>query len=504
MTDDDRHDRSAGESDASAEREPEPEPELGPRPGQDPPNGRIQDGSDSVEQRPVIGGRYQVHRDEELSTTGKHHVVAGHDLRSREKVVARTLREPWREDPDEIARFRREARMQAFIKHPHFVRVEAFAEEPDGFWVVQEHLPGGSLADRIDRDGVIPVEDLAPVLEQVADALAELHRQGASHLALSPRKVVYAEDGLHVKLVDLGFACPIGDALEAAELSPHAVPFRAPEVAAGEGAGPESDLFALGAMTFLALTGKTPGDAASGAIEGEVSMVDGVPLAASIHPDVPAWVDEVLAHALAPDPGARDPDIRMFARRYRAGIEGHLTGTPMDVPAPSVPAAVPGPRAGGQWVAPVSDPRIVAAAPGAETGEQRVERRKRERRPFDGIVPWLWRAAAALLVLDLLFAGVLLERDGAVPPFSRHQSERAAFGRFAPGALAVVAAGGFIARSGPGTGAAPAADLVSGEIVTIAGAPEVAGGEHWLPVTITRGGAQIEVWVRESWLRPRT
>jgi len=452
----------------------------------------------------TIGGRYEVDLDHPLSSGGMHAVFSARDLRSRRVLIAKTLRSPWRDDVEEQVRFRREARLQAFIKHPNLARTEAFIEEPDGFWMVQEHLPGGSFADRLARGGPMAPEDLAPVLEQAAEALAELHRQGVVHLALAPSKLVFDEDGRELKLLDLGLAEKIGAVADGSDRQPGALPYRSPEHRAGDEVGPESDLYSLGCIAFEALTGITPGAATDGAGANGASFVDGIPQASSIVDGLPEWIDGVLNGALAEDPAWRDPDVRIFAQRYRDGVEGVLAGKPMEVPAPPSEASRPGPRAGGQWIAEPPSPQALPAAPGAESGQERIERLQTERRPFAGLARALWAAATALLVLNLLAAGFLLARDGSLPPFRRAPQASRNAALFSPGETAVVAESGLQGRSSPGAASASAADLVPGEIVTVSGEPAENGNERWVPVTITRQGAPVEVWVAEAWLRPRS
>ncbi|MFM9107249.1 MAG: serine/threonine-protein kinase [Chloroflexota bacterium] len=451
----------------------------------------------------TIGGRYEVDLGRPLSSGGMHSVFPARDLKTRAVVIARTLRSPWRDDPAERVRFRREARLQAFIRHPNLARTEAFIEEPDGFWMVQEHLEGGSLADRLALGGPMAPEDLAPVLEQAAEALAELHRQGVVHLALTPGKLLFDVDGRGLKLLDLGLAVKIGEVADGGDRQPGATPYRSPEHRAGDEVGPESDLYSLGCIAFEALTGITPADATDGAGANGATFADGIPQASSIVDGLPEWTDGVLNGALAEDPAGRDPDVRIFAQRYRDGVEGVLAGRPLEVPAPRQETARPGPRAGGQWVAESPQPAAVAAAPGAETGRERVERLEGERRPFAGLARTLWTAAAVLLAVNLLAAGILLARDGAVPPFRRAPQANGPAGSFLPGDSAVVNGSGLQARTAAGADAPVAAELVPGEIVTVAGAAVAAGGERWLPVTITRQGAPADVWVNEGWLRPR-
>jgi hypothetical protein len=435
----------------------------------------------------TIDGRYVLDLTRDLATGGREEIRIGQDIRSRETVIARTLRPEWRNDTAERARFRREARMLAFMKHPNIVRVEAFVEEPDSFWIVQEHLGGGSVAARIHRDGPFTVEAVSPVLDQAADALAEIHARGLVHLAVTPDHLAFDDDGRTVKLIGLGLAIPAGSVpggdggvgLDAA--------WRSPEHLNGLPVTPASDQFSLAAVAFTMVTARTPG---------------GGVLARQVRPELPGWLDEVLVPALGIDPADRYPDIREFADYYRAGIEGRLTGQPIDVPAPVEQRQRPSPP-DAQWLTLPVEPRSLGAAPGAISGRQRGELGIPRRVRLIRVARWLWLAIGALLLVNLLLAGVLMARDGAVPPFeARPRVAAPASGTFSPGDVAVVTGIGLLVRQEPSMSAAPTVALTQGERVTIAGPPVIVDDRQWWPVLVTRDDGATEGYVPDGWLAP--
>ncbi|MGI9254104.1 MAG: serine/threonine-protein kinase [Thermomicrobiales bacterium] len=480
----------------------DPNPDEQPEPAsasEDPPETAAAETTPSETAAPgavIIGARYEIDLTRPLSTGGAHAVYPGKDLRSKTEVVVKTLRAPYREDAEERVRFRREARMMAFLKHRNIVRIEAFIEEPDAFWVVQERLTGGSIAERLELNGPFPPEEVAPLLEQAADALTELHARGAVHLALSPRKLMCDEDGQTLKLLDLGHALPAGSGVQATDREPSAAPYHSPEQRSGAEVSPASDLYALGCIAFEALTGTVP------LVPTDSARV---PSVLDARPELPKWIDGVLARALAEDPADRYNDVRAFARAYRAGVEGHLTGAPMELAAPVRAARTTDARQDAQWMTPPPDGRTVSAIPGAVTGEERVEQAERARRPFGDLVRWLWLAVAALLAINLLLGLALVLRDGALPPFGGNASRvEAPAGTYQPGSTAVVLGSGLLARTAPAMAADPVAELVPGEIVTISGAAVESNGGSWWPVTITRGGKPVVCYVQNGWLRPRS
>lgn len=453
----------------------------------------------------VVGGRYEIDPARPLATGGVCHVYRGRDRRTRGEVAAKTLRAEYRNDAETRARFRREARLIAFLNHPNIVRVEAFVEEKDASWVVLEYLPGGSVRDVVAARAPLPPEEVVPILDGAAAGLAHIHARRLVHLDVKPENLLFAADGT-VKLIDLGLAQPAGRPQEAtARRTLVTAAYLAPEQACGDPVEPATDVYALGCVVYELLTGRPPfvlPGAAQSLNDLVTVRLHGEPEPPSaIRPDLglPAWVDDVLRWALARDPALRFSDADAFARLFRTGVEGEPAA---EMPRPALPAPLdvrhrPVSRFDRQWVAPRPAERVVravGAAPEIE-GERplaigRAARRlRRWERP-------LWLACAALLVANLLVGGALLVTRGGLPPFV------GAAGGFAPGASARVAGAGLLARSAPSFTAEPLGEVPSGTRLRLDGPPVVAGGQTWWPASFDLGAGPQRGWVAEAWLAP--
>ncbi len=99
--------------------------------------------------------------------------------------------------------FQQEAQILARLNHPHLVRVGDFFEEGDSAYLVMDFAEGESLANRIEREGALPEEQVLIWAEQLLDALAYCHAQGAIHRDVKPQNVIIRPDGRAV-LVDFG------------------------------------------------------------------------------------------------------------------------------------------------------------------------------------------------------------------------------------------------------------------------------------------------------------
>lgn len=164
-----------------------------------------------------------------------------------------------------IARFEREVRLTAALRHPHTVTVFDYGRTPDNiFYYAMERLEGGTLQQVVDVGGAMPPARVVRVLVQVCGALAEAHDRGLVHRDIKPANIMLCnQGGIHdfSKVLDFGLVKDL-DASEADAAqtlastitgTPHYMPPEA--IRAPESVGPTSDLYALGAVAYFMLTG---------------------------------------------------------------------------------------------------------------------------------------------------------------------------------------------------------------------------------------------------------
>ncbi|SEG45591.1 Serine/threonine protein kinase [Thermomonospora echinospora] len=215
----------------------------------------------SQSERLVLATRYRLVS--EIGQGANGTVWRGHDDLLDRAVAVKELRLPadLGED-DRVVFYRRtlrEARAPAQLRTPSIVEVYDVVIEQGRPWIVMELIEAPNLEQLIERDGPLPPERVAHIGRQLLDALAVAHRSGIIHRDLKPSNVLL--DGDRVVLTDFGLAFSPG----AAHLtkSGHFVgspAYVAPEVAAGERATPQSDLWSLGATLYAALEGRPPFD----------------------------------------------------------------------------------------------------------------------------------------------------------------------------------------------------------------------------------------------------
>lgn len=153
----------------------------------------------------------------------------------------------------------REARAAAQVGHPGVVTVYDVVRQDDEPWIVMELLRGRSLAEALDADGPLRVEQVIHIGLSLLNALRAVHRANIVHRDVKPANVQLC-DGARVVLTDFGIAIAPGSSDSRTQLcmvagSPG---FVSPERLRGGKAGPASDLFSLGATLFTAVEGTSP------------------------------------------------------------------------------------------------------------------------------------------------------------------------------------------------------------------------------------------------------
>ena len=202
--------------------------------------------------------------------------------------------------PD-LARAAREARLAATLNHPNVVAVFDLVDEDDQQWLVMEYVESRTLTQLVAEHGPLSPDDAARLLCQAADALAAAHRAGITHRDVKPSNILVTPSG-RAKLTDFGIARAAADAtLTQTGMMTGSPGYLAPEVASGATAGPQSDVWALGATLFHALTGRPPFDTQENVL-GTLWRI--------VHEDPPrppdaGWLTPLFEHTMVKDPELR-------------------------------------------------------------------------------------------------------------------------------------------------------------------------------------------------------
>lgn len=212
-------------------------------------------------------------------------------------------------------RFLREAEAAGRLSHPGIVTIFDVGEEPETHdpYLVMEYIRGKSLDTLLQEKGKLEPDVAAGLAAELAEALDCAHGQNVIHRDLKPANILLTEDG-HAKIADFGVA-----KLNLDNLTLHGQVFGTPSFMSPEqlNGGPvdgRSDLFSLGVILYMLLTGHRPFQGNS-PITISFKVVNHEPVPATAFDlDLPAGLDHVLSLAMAKDP----------AQRYQRGMEMFL------------------------------------------------------------------------------------------------------------------------------------------------------------------------------------
>jgi hypothetical protein len=237
-------------------------------------------------------------------------------------VAVKMLLDGGHAGPRGAIRFLAEAEAVAAARHPHVVQVFEFGDHDGRPFLVMEHLPGGSLADRL-RTGHLSPEAAARLVSDVADAVDAVHREGIVHRDLKPANVLFDAAG-EPKVSDFGLAKRGAADLTRTGAVMGTPAYMAPEQAKGgtKFVGPPADVYALGVILFECLTGKRPFDD-----DDPVALImkvaqDDPPAVREFAPDAPWELEAVVRRCLAKDPEHRYQSAAELAADLRAWLAG--------------------------------------------------------------------------------------------------------------------------------------------------------------------------------------
>ena len=150
-----------------------------------------------------IAGRFQL--EEKIGTGGMSTVYRAFDPTLERWVAIKLMHRDISSDPDQLERFRREARAVARLNHPHVVTVIDAGEDEGSPYIVFEYVEGETLKDRIRRMGRLPVPEAVAYAIEIARALSCAHAHRMVHRDVKPQNVLIDPEG-RAKVTDFGIA----------------------------------------------------------------------------------------------------------------------------------------------------------------------------------------------------------------------------------------------------------------------------------------------------------
>jgi serine/threonine-protein kinase len=273
-------------------------------------------------------GKYRVL--EPLGRGGMARVYRAYHPQLDRYVAIKVMRSDLVQDDEFLARFRREARAVAGLRHTHIVQVYDFDAEDDVYYMVMELLDGDTLkarsSDYRSRGEQMPLGEMVRVLLDVLDGLAYAHSEDMVHRDVKPANIMLTKRGRAV-LMDFGIAQIIGGTRHTVSGAlMGTLTYMAPEQGLEACCDARSDIYSLGIVFFEMLTQQVPFDADTPLAILMKHLNDPLPLPRQIDPTIPEPFERVLLKSLSKRPedryqSAEEMIQALWEAAQAAGIE---------------------------------------------------------------------------------------------------------------------------------------------------------------------------------------
>ena len=278
----------------------------------------------------TLSGRYRL--DARIDSGGMSTVYLAYDQTLERNVAAKILHRDFSDDPDQLERFRREARAVARLSHPHIVNVIDTGEDDNRPYIVFEYVAGETLKQRIARLGRLPISEAVAYAIEIARALGYAHQNQIVHRDVKPQNVLIDAEGT-AKITDFGIALTLDqDGLTADGRVLGTTDYVSPEQALGHEVTGQSDLYSLGIVLFEMLTGDVPFRGENQVVVAMMHVRDEIPDVQIRRPQISSTLAAIVDRAAEKDLDERYIDDREMiadlenARAVEASRAGGATG----------------------------------------------------------------------------------------------------------------------------------------------------------------------------------
>ena len=308
----------------------------------------------------LIGDRFRL--EEKVGSGGMSSVYRAFDPTLERHVAIKLMHRDISSDPDQLERFRREARAVAQLNHPHVVTVIDAGEDDGAPYIVFEYVEGETLKERIRRLGRLPVAEAVAYAVEIGRALECAHAHMLVHRDVKPQNVLIDPDG-RAKVTDFGIARSLeAQGLTATGRVLGTTDYVSPEQALGHEVTAQSDIYSLGIVLYEMLTGEAPFKADTQVAVAMKHVREPLPDVQRRRPEISAALAAVVERATAKETSNRYATVDEMVHdleevlAIEAARTGQATGEATTVlrslsddtadfapaaPAPPAPHAVP-------------------------------------------------------------------------------------------------------------------------------------------------------------------
>jgi len=252
----------------------------------------------------LFAGRFEVL--DEIGSGGMGMVYRALDRELGDQVAIKTLRPELLQDPSLVERFKSEIRLARHISSKHVVRTHDIGERDGVYYLTMEYVEGITVRELLDTRGRLGVAPTLAIASQLAQSLVAAHEQGVIHRDIKPQNLLLDHSGV-LKVMDFGVARLAGGGVNLTEVGMlvGTPSYMAPEQMLGEAFDERIDLYATGVVLFECLLGRLPYEANTAVALIARVLRDQPPAPATVDPEIPAALSDLVLRLLAKDPAQR-------------------------------------------------------------------------------------------------------------------------------------------------------------------------------------------------------
>ena len=261
------------------------------------------------------------HIEKKIGSGGMGTVYYGRHTETGQVAAVKVLPPSMAHEEGFVARFFREVEALKKLVNPHVVQLYESGGDGDTYYYAMEYVDGDTLTGILRRERRIDWRRTIGIAVQICSALKAAHDAGIIHRDLKPSNLLIASDGT-VKLTDFGVAqvfagtrlTVTGGVIGTAE-------YMSPEQAQGQRATKKSDLYSLGAVMYVMLTGRPPFTGKTSVEVIHKHQYGQFDRPRTVVPEIPYWLDEIVVQLLDKDPDKRFADAHVLSRRLQEVVK---------------------------------------------------------------------------------------------------------------------------------------------------------------------------------------